>query len=345
MSKAFDRVEWDFLSAVMDKMGFSQNWISLIMRCLSSNSFSFQLNGDVVGKVYPSRGLRQGDPLSPYLFLICSEGLSRLLQLEEQKGNLLGLKITRRAPSISHLLFADDSLLFCHANNNSAVAIKNVLETYHQAFGQLLNSHKSVMSFSPNTHDDIRGSFGRILAIPICECHEKYLGLLAYSGRSKNELFSTIKERIWRLLHNWHEKLFSIGGKEVLLKVVIQSIPTYVMSCFRLPLGFCNQLESMMANFWWGMNKEGNKIHWKRWKMLCKSKFEGGLGFRSFIHFNQAMLAKQAWRLYRNPDSLLGRLLKFPKKQLLRSPCGPHSIIDMARNSLGTRHVDQRVEI
>ncbi|XP_060972642.1 uncharacterized protein LOC133038492 [Cannabis sativa] len=116
MSNAFDRVEWDYLSAVMEKMGFAHQWTSLIMRCLSSNSFSFQLNGEIVGNVWPTRGLRQGDPLSPYLFLICSESLSRLLHHEEHMGNLLGLKFTRQAPSVSHLLFADDSLLFCHAN-------------------------------------------------------------------------------------------------------------------------------------------------------------------------------------------------------------------------------------
>lgn len=300
----------------MEKMGFAQQWISLIMRCLSSNSFSFLLNGEVVGNVWPTRGLRQGDPLSPYLFLICSEGLSRLLHKEEQIGNLWGVKITRSAPPISHLLFADDSLLFCHANNSSALAIQRALHIYHQASGQFLNTQKSIMSFSPNTPDDDRTFFSNTLGMSICDCHESYLGLPAYSNRNKKELFSMVKERIWNLLHAWNDKLFSTGGNEVLLKAVVQAIPTYVMSCFRLPIGFCNQLESMMANFWWGSNKDGTKIHWKRWKLLCKSKGEGGMGFRSFVHFNQAMLAKQAWRLFENPNSLLGRLLKhryFPR--------------------------------
>ncbi|XP_060965485.1 uncharacterized protein LOC115720373 [Cannabis sativa] len=320
MSKAFDRVEWKFLDEVMKKMGFANGWVSLIMSCLTTNRFSFLINGEVTGSLTPRRGLRQGCPLSPYLFLICAEGISRLLQREQDLGNLHGFKLTRRAPMISHLLFADDSLLSCQADESSCLSIKRVLYTYHRASGQLINRDKSVMSFSPNTTLAAKVFFHRHLSMPISECHERYLGLPSYSGRDKKELFSNMKERIWKLMQSWNEKLFSAGGREVLLKAVVQSIPTYAMSCFRLPVYFCNQLESMMSNFWWGMNENGSKIHWRSWNLLCKTKGEGGMGFRSFIQFNQALLAKQAWRLVENPNSLLATLLKsryFPNNSFL----------------------------
>uniref|UniRef100_A0A803Q5W5 RNase H type-1 domain-containing protein n=1 Tax=Cannabis sativa TaxID=3483 RepID=A0A803Q5W5_CANSA len=100
------------------------------------------------------------------------------------------------------------------------------------------------------------------------------------------------------------------AGKEVLLKVVIQAIPSNVMSCFKLPVSICKKIKKLMAQFWWGSMGNSSKIHWKAWSYLCNSKFFGGLGFRSLIHHNQALLAKQAWRVFLHPNSLLSRILK-----------------------------------
>ncbi|XP_060972531.1 uncharacterized protein LOC133038406 [Cannabis sativa] len=183
MSKAFDRVEWPYLAQVILKMGFGSVVVNLILRSLQSVTYSFLLNGQVLGELVPTRGLQQGGPLSPYLFLICAEGLSRLLQTEEENGSLHGLKVSRSAPSMSHLFFADNSVLFCRANHQSARSIKHVLDIYGRASGQAVNSDK-----------------------------------------------------IWKFLSSWKEQLFSAGGKEVLLKAVVQAVPTYAMSCFRLPV-------------------------------------------------------------------------------------------------------------
>jgi hypothetical protein len=116
MSKAYDRVEWGYLEAVMRKLGFADRWISMMMTCIRTVSFSVLIHGKPYGKIIPSRGIRQGDPLSPYFFILCAEGLSSLLQRAAANNWITGVPITRGGIRVNHLLFADDSLLFCKAN-------------------------------------------------------------------------------------------------------------------------------------------------------------------------------------------------------------------------------------
>ena len=120
----------------------------------------------------------------------------------------------------------------------------------------------------------------------------------------------------------WKEKLLSTGGKETLIKSVIQSIPTYLMSCFLIPKSFCDDLQNYFNKFWWGDLASKRKIHWHSWNNMAKSKFDGGMGFRNLHCFNLALLAKQGWRLISQPDSLCAQVLKakyFPKNELLQS--------------------------
>ena len=139
MNKAYDRVEWILLEKIMEKLGFDRRCISLISSCIRSVSFSVLVNGEPHGNFTPNRGLRQGDPLSPYLFLLCAEGLQSLIQQAENAGSIKGVSLCSAGPKFSHLFFTDDSLLFCRANTQECATILEVLQQYEEASGQQIN--------------------------------------------------------------------------------------------------------------------------------------------------------------------------------------------------------------
>ncbi|KAL5560150.1 hypothetical protein UlMin_036361 [Ulmus minor] len=293
MSKAFDRVEWKFIEVVMFKLGFAESWILKIMNCISSVSFSFLLNGEVKGNISLGRGLRQGDPLSPFLFLLCSEGLSCLLEKMENENKLHGLNFGRGTLTISHLLFADNSFIFMDANKEDAKVLCDVLKLYGDASGQLVNFDKSEVCFGKYVPNCIRNEVADFLQVNQVDCHEKYLGLPTFADRCKKDLFLFIKNRVWDKLGGWNGTGFSAAGKEILLKAMVQAIPTHAMACFKL-----------------------------------SKQLRGGMGFRDLGCFNQALLAKQGWRFIRNLDSLVGKVLKacyFPNGDFLNARKGKHA--------------------
>ena len=128
--------------------------------------------------------------------------------------------------------------------------------------------------------------------------------------RNKKESLRFIKERVWAKLQGWKEQLLSQAGREVLLKAVVQAIVTFAMSCFKLIITLCNDIEQMIHKFWWGHCGNQRKIHWSKWSTLCLPKDLGSMGFKELQKFNDAMLAKQVWRLLENKSSLFHRFFK-----------------------------------
>jgi hypothetical protein len=240
MHKAYDRVEWIFLENMMRRLGFAERWITLMMACVSSVRYQVRFNSEDTDTFSPTRGLRQGDPLSPYLFLLCAEGLSSLLLHEEEVGGIDGVRVCRNAPSVSHLLFADDSLILMKADMNNATSLQ-VLDTYCANSGQLVSLSKSSIYFSPNTNVLLRAEICEALNIDTEALSDKYLGLPAIVGADRSDCFEHFIERIIQRINGWKEKILSIGGKEILLKAVAQAIPVYAMSVFLIPKGVCKK--------------------------------------------------------------------------------------------------------
>jgi hypothetical protein len=169
MSKAYDSIKWSFLEAILIKMGFAPRWIHLLMTCMRTVTYSILINGKPQGHVVPTRGIRQGDPLSPYFFILCAEALSSLLHQAGRAGEVLEVIMSRGSTRINHLFFADDSLLFCRANLREWGRIQELLAIYEKVLGQKLNRDKTSIFFSRNTPLEDRTNILTAAGVPFTQ--------------------------------------------------------------------------------------------------------------------------------------------------------------------------------
>ncbi|CAA7023536.1 unnamed protein product [Microthlaspi erraticum] len=309
MSKAYDRLEWSFNLAVMERMGFHQKWINWIFQCISTVSYAFLINGAAAGRVDPLRGIRQGDPLLPFIFFLCTEVLSGLFKKAQENGSMPGISVSRQSPKINHLLFADDTIFFSKTNPRSCETLCSILKKYEEASGQQINLQKSSITFSRKTPQDIRERVKVPLGINKEGGQGKYLGLPESFGRRKKDLFTLIVDRVRQRAIKYSSRFLSMAGKMTMIKSVLSAIPTYAMSCFKLPAGLYKRIQSAITRFWWDTTLGKKKMSWISWTRLTRSKKQGGLGFREIQSFNDSLLAKISWRILQNPSCLLSKVL------------------------------------
>ena len=246
--------------------------------CISSVQYRVLLNGQPRGLIIPNRGLRQGDPLSPYLFIMCTGALIANIKKAEREKQITGMKVARACPPISHLLFADDSLFFCKAQREECQTILRILKEY-EVSGQLINFQKSSIQFGHKIEESQRQEMRDILGIQNLGGMGSYLGLPENIGGSKIQVFSFVQERLANRINGWTFKFFSKGGKEVIIISVVMALPNHVMSCYRLPKATAKKLTAAVAQFWWSPGGSTKGMHWKSWDKICVSKEEGGIGF------------------------------------------------------------------
>jgi hypothetical protein len=214
MSKTYDRVKWIFIETVMVKMGFDPKWVKLNMECVKSITYLVVINENLVGHIIPTRGLRQGDLLSSYLFLMCTKVLSVMLQRVESTKAITGVPTSKNGPQINHIFFVDDSLLFCKANLVEWRRITRILDKYEEASGQKLNKEKTSLFFSKNTSEERRREISQLFGLQDTRSYDKYLGLPTLIEKSRVHAFKGIKDRVWNCVNNWEVKFLSQVGKE-----------------------------------------------------------------------------------------------------------------------------------
>lgn len=294
----------------MSKLGFHEIWINWIRECITSVSFSVLVNGTPTDQLFPSRGIRQGDPLSPYLFILCAELLTRNLSYHSINGHkLIGVTPGHSRMKIPFLTFADDTMIFAKASSQSCTIIKNILDKYFKMSGQLVNFNKSAFQCTKNVSQIERDDFKRILQMEESSSLGNYLGCPIIDSRVTNETFSSILTSTQNQLTKWKANSLSQAGRTVLIQSNLASKANYQMQSFTLPSTLNSKLDKVYRQFFWNrdtFSKAPNLISWDR---ICKPKCLGGLGFRKAEVNNKAMQLKLLWRIITYPSNFWVQLV------------------------------------
>lgn len=306
--KAFDNLNWNFLFKMMQQMGYPHKWIGWIRECLSTAWISVLVNGAPTKQFKTHKGIRQGDPLSPFLFIIAAEGLNRLFLEAIEQGKLKGMSVVEGGPIITHLQFADDTIIFCNASMEEVEIIKILLKGFEVMSGLRINFHKSLVC-GVGINQDQLSIFAKALRCHPQKLPIKYLGMpLGASPRLKST-WKPVIDKIKSRLSSWKRRNTSFGGRLTQIKSVLSNLPIYYMSIFKIPEGVAKTIESIQANFLWGGSDLNRKIHMFSWAKMMQKKEHGGLGIKGVREMNEALLLKWWWRYGVEKDALWRKLI------------------------------------
>ncbi|XP_071727851.1 uncharacterized protein [Rutidosis leptorrhynchoides] len=303
IQKAYDTVDWGFLRAILVHFGFHKTMVKWIMKCVSTSSFSISINGNLCGFFKGKRGLRQGDPMSPYLFTLVMEVLSLMLKRNIQRSERFKFHPKCEDQRIINLCFADDLFLFSNADMISVKVIFDALDEFKECSGLTPSMSKSTGYFA-NVPVHIKNQILNMMPFEEGVLPVRYLGVPLVSSRLLNRDCKLLVEMVQNRIFDWKSKFLSFAGRVQLISSVLVSMQVYWYSVFILPNAIIKEIEKLMRGFWWcqGELKRGKaKV---KWDIVCLPKEEGGLGIKRLKLWNVALLTSQVRRLLENKHSL-----------------------------------------
>ena len=246
--KAYDLVEWGFLIYMMGRIGFNSKWINWIKICLKSTTISVLVNGSPTKEFKLRRGLRQGDPLVHFLFLIVVEGLVGLVREATRIGALEGVKVGVKGVDVKLLQFVDDTVFFCQLKYQCILAIKAILRSFEVVFGLRVNFHKSHVGAVGVTEVDLN-IFSKCLNNGRMNFSFKYLGMRIGGNPKREEFWRPIIHKIKSRLSTWKSRTLFMAGRICLIKSVITTLSLFYLSFFKLPVSVCKAIKRIQSNF------------------------------------------------------------------------------------------------
>jgi hypothetical protein len=294
--KAYDSVEWGFLEYMLYRFGFSDKWIEWIRVCVFAGNLSVLVNGSPTKEIHIQKGLKQGDPLAPFLFLIVAEGFSGVMRRVVELGSFKGIMVGRDPVLISHLQYADDTLCIGEASVENLWTLKAIFRGFEMASGLKVNFWKSGLSGVnvSNVFLEMACSFLNCKrgSIPF-----KYLGLHIGANPRREVTWEPLLDHLRKRLFSWRNKHISLGGRIVMINAVLNSIPIFYLSYYKMPNKVWKKVVRIQREFLWGGPKGGKRISWVKWSLICMERKHGGLGVRDIRLVNISLLVKWRWRL------------------------------------------------
>ncbi|RVW92209.1 putative ribonuclease H protein [Vitis vinifera] len=301
IEKAYDSINWNFLLKTLHKMGFGPRWLGWMWSCISTAKFSVLVNGVPAGFFPSSKGLRQGDPLSPYLFVLGMEVLDALI-----RRAVVGATFQANKEHLTHLSW--------------------ILLWFEAASGLRINLDKSEI-IPVGVVEEIE-EMAVELGCRVGSLPSQYLGLPLGAPHKASSVWDGVEEKVRRRLARWKRQYISKGGRITLIRSVLASMSIYHMSLFRMPKSVAKRLDKVQRDFLWGGGSEEKKAHLIKWEAICEDKSKGGLGLRKLVFLNKALLGKWVWRFAIDRDDLW--------KQVIVAKYGQEGLGWRAKKAYGT---------
>jgi hypothetical protein len=308
ITKAFGTLDWNFLIKVLKSFGFNEVFCNWILTILHSAHLSVAINGKSYGYFNCTRGVRQGDPLSPLLFCLAEDVLSRSITKLVPQGKLNQIKGTRNFMVPSHSFYADDLLVFCKGNLSGIKALQDLFDQYALESGQVINTSKSTI-FSGSITPGRLSLIAQVLKFKLGSIPFNYLGVPIFKGKPKISHLQPIADKVKQKLSAWKASLLTIAGRVQLVQAVIHSMLIYSISLYSWPVSLLKEVEKWIRNFIWSGDIDKRKLVTVSWKNLCRPYSQGGLNLRSLVKLNLATNLHLCWNLL-NSNSSWARLLR-----------------------------------
>ena len=311
--KAYDRVSWEFLFEVLNTRGFSPNWIHWIKCLVVGGSVGILVNGEETPYFKPSKGLRQGDPLSPLLFNLVGDAFTRILDRAANKCLVQGVLQDFRPGGILSLQYADDTILFSSVDKSHLWNLKHSIMWFEQLSGMRVNFHKSEI-LTMNLEEEESKEICSIFNCPAGSFPLKYLGAPLHFEKLTREELQPLVDKLLHRIQGWRGKLLSLAARALLIKTCLASIPTYLHSFIKFPKWAIETLNTHMSNYLWNDIEGAHKYHLANWELVSLNKDYGGLGLPNLRDLNICLLASWLKRYEKDKNKLWRELIDYKYK-------------------------------